>query len=188
MLIEESSPFDQALAHPFLGEPISKRLNVLSLFSMRKEGHSESFVDPSDDFDLSYRGDSHRESKQRSAKYEPPKKSKIHEITFSHDPGEIEDSSSGSFALMAQEEGRCVATEGDFAIIQERHESIADIKTSMKQIHQIQKGQCYRAHASRLSSPLTKFLSHVYLQYTDRSCHVRGIARLHYSAPRIHGN
>ncbi|GKY91995.1 hypothetical protein MPSEU_000171100 [Mayamaea pseudoterrestris] len=129
-LHDDASPFDQALAHPFLGEPVSKRLSSLSLFKLTSSKQSRDYAE--DAFDLSYRGE------RRESQYKAPHATQeTHEITFASSDHDGEDFSSGSFGLVSLEEG--LSLDADVAIFRERLDDISEINMSMKHINQIQK-------------------------------------------------
>jgi hypothetical protein len=135
-LQDDTSPFDQALAHPFLGEPITKRLSCLSLFPVTSKKQSSSLLeDARGTFDLSYRC----EQRESTGSYKPPTGNQTHEITFASSDHYDDDFSSGSFGLVSLEEGGAI--NADVAILHERLEDISEINLSMKQINQIQKGE-----------------------------------------------
>ena len=128
---DDTSLFDQALSHPFLGEPVTKRLSSLSLFTISSS--KKTTDDPTDKYDLGYRGES------RASRYKAPHCSNMHEITFASSDHDDEDFSTGSFRLVSVEEGRTI--DGNVAVFQERLEEINEIHQSVKYIHEIQQGE-----------------------------------------------
>jgi len=108
-MLEEVSPFDQAILNPMVPEKSKK-----PWWSFRKN------TDPAE------------MSPDRT--YVAP--NFTHEITFANNTHQNQETS----LLLSLEEGM-IEIEPEQAMLQERHGSIQEINTSMKQIHQIQKGK-----------------------------------------------
>jgi len=117
-MFESKSPFDEAMSRPFLDEPVKKRWSWISLNSSTSSSSSE-------------RRDSGLSVDYRA--YEAPKIT-TEVIDFRSDISDEEEEV--SFDL---EQGRMV--EVDLGLMQERHDDIKDINTSMKHMNLIQKGK-----------------------------------------------
>lgn len=126
------SPFDEAIASPFLNEPVKKKWTWLSAHARRCVSSTErsSFTATSSSYksskgyiplSVSYRGD-----------YQAPP---IEVITF--EPGKEHDEETGALG------GRQLEMETvdlDFAVMHERHQDIRELNSSMKHLNGIQKG------------------------------------------------
>lgn len=119
----DSSPFDEALARPFLDEPVKKRWSLLTALTSSTTASSQSSDD--EKFSVDYR------------EYEAPEVTlPVEEVVF--ESKEDEDEEEGAFVLAsALEEGRALPFER--ALLEERHRDIADINREMRQINEIQK-------------------------------------------------
>jgi hypothetical protein len=127
-MFESTSPFDDALAKPFLDEPVKKR------WSMQTQTDSPSSTKSSASACWTLSGSSSSSSSSRNndapvhyLEYQAPD---LEEIDFDNQDGNDEELG----LLMTPDDL-------DFAIIRERHQDISEINSSLLQINEIQKGK-----------------------------------------------
>jgi hypothetical protein len=132
-MFKSTSPFDDALAKPFLDEPVKKRWNLGSvLTSSKSSALSQSWGSSSPSHALAvpvYQASDHLDLEEIEFK----------ESTNAHNDEELGllmAASPSSIDSTSQE-----AYDLDFAIMRERHQDITDVNQSLLQINEIGKGK-----------------------------------------------
>jgi hypothetical protein len=137
-MFESTSPFDDALAKPFLDEPVKKRWSLATILSTKSSALSQSWGSSS-----SSPKHPHNNHAPAAPVYQASDHQDLEEIEFKSldDHGDAElglllAASPSSIGNISQE-----AYDLDFAILRERHQDITDINQSLLQINEIGKGK-----------------------------------------------
>ena len=115
MMFESSSPFDEALAKPFLGEPAKKKWSLLS--SSTASTMLSQYYDGDDD------------DSESSGEYEAPEEV----VVF--------DNGKDGPKKLVLDEAELQPMDLEEAIVRERHSAIGEVHQSMSQILDIQNGK-----------------------------------------------